>query len=90
VTKSVLQLLYNYSCPAKKIIRLGKCIPDIGFRNKKRSRDLLLLSLIPVPFEMPRFINGYKIFKGIDEPAVSVSFIPQLNKGMVEMLAGAG
>jgi hypothetical protein len=36
---------------------------------------------------MPRFINLFLFFTGVDEPAVSVSFVLLLNKGMAEMLA---
>jgi hypothetical protein len=39
---------------------------------------------------MPRFINGILVFTGVDEPAVSVSFVLKLNAGMAETLAEAG
>jgi hypothetical protein len=46
-----------------------------------------LLNLIPVLFEMPRFINLLLFFTGVDESAVSVSFVLLLMEGMAEMLA---
>jgi hypothetical protein len=47
---------------------------------------LLLLNLVPLPLEMPRFINLILFFTGVDEAALSASFILLLNKGMAERL----
>jgi hypothetical protein len=47
---------------------------------------LLLLNLIPVPTGAPCFINLILFFTGVDEAALSASFILPLNKGMAEML----
>jgi hypothetical protein len=40
----------------------------------------------PASFEMPCFINGIIIFNGVDEPAVSVSFVLKLPNAMAETL----
>jgi hypothetical protein len=59
----------------EKIICLSKCSCSLSLEDLKEAGGLPLLRLIPVPFEMPRFINGILVFTGVDEPAVSVGFV---------------
>ena len=56
------------------------------FQGLTENRGLLLLNLVPVPTGAPCFINLILFFTGVDEAALSVSFILPLNKGMAEML----
>jgi hypothetical protein len=55
------------------------------FQGLKENGCLLLLNLIPVPTGAPCFINLILFFTGVDEAALSFSFILPLNKGLAEM-----
>jgi hypothetical protein len=57
---------------------------------KKKQGIYYWSALYQCPLRCLVLLTAIKFFNGIDEPAGSVNFIPQLNKGVAEMLAGAG